>query len=339
MVSDGVQRECAAAVHEAADATGFSGVVRVDRGVASPFVAAYGLADRGHRILNTAATRFAIASGTKGMTAVVVMRLVDDGVLELGTLARDVLGADLPLVDPAVTVELLLSHRSGVGDYVDEAAMESANDYVLDVPLHTLVSTESYLSALSRRPQVFAPGERFAYCNSGYVILALIAERCAGQPFATLVERFVCAPAGMRDTAFLRSDEPRGGVAVGYLERDGLRTNALHLPVVGSGDGGLSTTANDIRTFWTALFSRRLVSDDALAALVRPRSEVPEEGMHYGLGFWLEPEREGVVLIGSDAGMSFHSLHVPGTFTATVLANTTDGAWPLVRALKQTLTE
>ena len=62
-----------------------------------------------------------------------------------------------------------------------------------------------------------APGERFAYCNGGYVVLALIAERASGTAFHDLVEHRVCAPAGMVDTAFLRSDELPGGVALGYL--------------------------------------------------------------------------------------------------------------------------
>ena len=79
-----------------------------------------GLADRAHGVPFTADTRVAVASGAKGFTALTVMRLVEDGVLSLDTRARDLLGDDLPLIDDAVTVEHLLAHRSGIGDYLDE---------------------------------------------------------------------------------------------------------------------------------------------------------------------------------------------------------------------------
>ena len=74
---------------------------------------------------------------------------------------------------------------------------------------------------LDGHPVKFAPGERFSYCNSGYVVLALIAERATGEPFHELVRRRVCEPAGMLDTAFLRSDELPGRAALGYLAADG----------------------------------------------------------------------------------------------------------------------
>ena len=81
---------------------------------------AYGLADRRHEIANTLDTQFGIASGAKGFTALTVVRLIQEGALELTTTARSVLGPDLPLIDDDVTVEHLLSHRSGIGDYLDE---------------------------------------------------------------------------------------------------------------------------------------------------------------------------------------------------------------------------
>ena len=85
----------------------------------------------------------------------------------------------------------------------------------MPVPVHELATTEQYLAALDGHPTKFAPGERFAYCNGGYVVLALIAERATGVPFHDLVRRRVCEPAGMLDTAFLRSDElPRAPLAV-----------------------------------------------------------------------------------------------------------------------------
>jgi CubicO group peptidase (beta-lactamase class C family) len=322
------------AVDRMAQGTGFSGVVRLDRAGGKGFVKAYGLADRGHRIANTSRTRFAIASGVKGMTALTVMSLIEDGALTLDTSARSVLGEDLPLIDDDVTIEHLMAHRSGIGDYLDEDAGHEVTDHVMPVPVHELASTESYLAVLADHPTAFPPGERFAYCNGGYVVLALIAGRLSGVAFEDLVRRRVCEPAGMGDTGFLRSDELPGNAALGYLAVDGLRTNVLHLPVMGSGDGGIYSTAADLRRFWSALFAGRIVPVERVAEMVRPRSEVPEEERRYGLGFWLHGTRDAVMLEGYDAGVSFRSTHDPGSATsATVISNSSEGAWPMVDLL------
>ena len=107
-----------------ASETEFSGVVQVDRGDEVELARAYGFAHRGFEIANEVDTRFGIASGAKGFTALAVVSLIEEGVLELSTPARSVLGRDLPLIDDRVTVEHLLSHRSGIGDYLDEEAVE-----------------------------------------------------------------------------------------------------------------------------------------------------------------------------------------------------------------------
>ena len=325
-------------IDDVATRTGFAGVVRVDRPGQAGWAKAYGPAHRGWAIPNTVDTRFGIASGTKGLTALAVMSLVADGAVELTTTARSVLGADLPLIDDGVTVEHLLAHRSGIGDYFDEDAVESMTDYVMPVPVHRLVTTGDYLAVLDGHPQQFAPGTRFAYNNGGYVVLALIAERVSGTPFPELVRTRVTEPAGMASTEFLRSDEPAENVALGYLAADGLRTNVLHLPVRGSGDGGVYTTAADVAALWPALFAGRIVPEDRVAYLVRPHSDVPSERARYGLGFWLHATGDAVSLEGSDAGVSFRSVHDPTTgVTHTVLSNTTGGAWPVARRLGELL--
>ncbi len=321
-----------------AKTSGFSGVVRLDRGDNVELAKAYGLAHRGHEIPNTVDTRFAIASGTKGLTAVAVASLIEDGSLELSTTARSVLGQDLPLIGDDVTIEHLLSHRSGIGDYLDENAGLDIADYLMPVPVHELATTEQYLAVLDGHDTVFPPDERFAYNNGGYVVLALIAERASGVPFHELIRQRVCEPAGMGDTEFLRSDELPGRAALGYLTIDGVwRTNVFHLPVRGSGDGGIYTTVADVSSFWSALFAGEIVPADRVAELVRARSEVPEESRRYGLGFWLDQSSDAVMLVGSDAGVSFWSAHDPDRRrTATVISNTSDGAWPIVRLLAET---
>jgi len=318
--------------------TSFSGVVRVDEGDRVVFEHAYGLANRGWNVANALDTRFATASGTKGLTALTIASLVEDGSLSLATPARAVLGADLRLISGDVTVEHLLAHRSGIGDYLDEEQELDFRDYLMPVPVHELATSEQYVVALDGLPAKFAPGERFAYCNSGYVVLALIAERVSGVPFHELVVQRVCEPAGLVDTAFLRSDELPERTAVGYLDADGLRTNVFHLPVRGSGDGGIYTTAADVARLWRALFGGEIITSSLVAELVRPRSTTASSLPAYGLGFWLDPDGGVVALVGSDAGVSFATQHVrERRLTATVISNTTEGAWPLARLLRERL--
>jgi len=267
------------------------------------------------------------------------MSLIEEGRLELGTTARSVLEDDLPLIEDAVTVEHLLAHRSGIGDYFDEDIERDPSDYVLPISVHELVTTEDYLKVLGGFETKFPPGERFSYSNGGYVVLALIAGRVAGTPFDELVRERVCEPAGMVDTAFLRSDELPGRTALGYLGTRDDRTNVFHLPVRGSADGGIYTTAADAHALWTAMFAGRIVSTDRVAEMVRPRSDVPwDVPAQHGLGFWIFPSRSAVELHGSDAGVSFQTDHDPTRgLTYTVLSNTTGGAWPIAEHLDATL--
>ncbi|MDO9396096.1 MAG: serine hydrolase domain-containing protein, partial [Herbiconiux sp.] len=322
-------------------ASGFSGVVRVDSAHEVVFCSAYGLADRAHAWPNTVDTLFATASATKGLTALTVMSLIERGALALDTTARSLLGDDLPLVGDDVTIEHLLAHRSGIGDYLDEDGSD-LEDYLMPVPVHVLDSTARYLTVLDRHEPVFSAGERFDYNNAGYVLLALLAERATGTVFPDLVRTLVCEPAGMRDTAFLRSDELPADAARGYLSVDGLRTNVLHLPVLGSGDGGAFSTAADLSALWRALFAGRIITPGHLAEMVRPRSHWPDQSYvssadhrRYGLGFHLHATSPTLWLKGYDTGVSFASVHdPPSSITWTVISNWTDGAWPIVRVLR-----
>jgi CubicO group peptidase (beta-lactamase class C family) len=325
------------ALDSLAERTGFSGVVRVDSPAGPPLTRAYGFAQRAYAIPNTVDTQFGIASGTKGLTAVAVVSLIADGTLDLATTARSVLGHDLPLIDDRVTVEHLLSHRSGIGDYIDEDTDLDVDDYLSPVPVHRLATTEDYLAVLGGYATKFAPGERFSYCNSGYVVLALIAERASGIPFHDLVRRRVCEPAGMHDTEFFRSDELPQRAAVGYVTIGGVaRTNVLHLPVRGSGDGGIHTTVADIKSFWNAFLAGELVATDWVTQMLRPRSNAPRQEMRYGLGFWLHASSDIAMLEGCDAGVSFRSVCDPGrSVIHTVISNTSDGAWPIARFLQE----
>ncbi len=290
----------ASMLHEAAVSSSFSGVIRIDEPHGEAFAQGYGYADRGREVPMTIDHRCGVASIAKGFTALVIGSLIDDDSLAFDSKLRAFLGDELPMIDDDVTVAHLLSHTSGIGDYLDET-IGDIEDYVLTRPNHELDTTEAFLPMLDRHPQAAAPGSQFSYCNSGFILLALIAERASSTPFHDVVEQRVFAPAGMTSTGYPRTDETHENVAFGYLSVSGLRTNVLHLPVRGNGDGGAVSTAADLAAFWSALFGLRIVSEKTLSALTDPVSRVDEEKMRYGRGFWIGWESAMIVLEGYES--------------------------------------
>ena len=312
---------------EAIAAAKFTGLATVHVGAKREFARAEGMANRAHGTANTADTRFAIASGAKAFTALAAMRLVEEGVLTLDDPVRPTLGKDLPLIDDAVTLRHLLTHTSGIGDYLDESGDWDPLEYVLKQPVHTLATTEGYVPELDGFPQEETPGETFRYNNGAFVVAALVIERISGRGFHELVDTEVCQRAGLKKTSFLRNDNLPGDAALGYLEHDGNWTNVLHFPVRGNGDGGLYTTADDMAAFWLALGEGKIVSKDNAALMTSPAPTSPKEGSSYGIGFWLSEDGLTRYIVGGDAGVSFVSAHQPDTkVTATVFGNMADVA-------------
>ncbi len=338
-----VRNEIVDAIDALLDEADFSGVVQVSRGADVVFERARGLADRAHAIPNTMETQFGMASGSKAFTALAVMALVSDGLLTLDTSVREVLGEigdQLELIDPRVTVGHLLSHTSGIGDYLDEEADGDISDYAMPVSVHEFVTTRDFLVALRGHPKKFEPGEKFAYCNGGFVVLALVVEAASAKPFHDVVTERVITPAGMTATGYPRSDQLPGTAALGYVPSDDAwRTNVFHLPVRGSGDGGAFTTVADMARFWSALYNGRILARPVIDEMVMPRTPAPSGSARYGLGFWLHPDEGVVELEGYDAGVSFRSAYAPASQVLfTVISNTSAGAWPVVKLLERNAT-
>ena len=319
-----------------AEAGDFSGLIVVSRAGERTVELVRGFADRANERPNTLDTRFAVASVTKGLTALTAASLIESGELTADTTLRSLLPDALPMVDAAVTIEHLLGHTSGVGDYLDEDELGDVDDYVMGLPVHQLAAPMDYVPLLDGHPQRAAPGSQFAYNNGGYVMLSIAIEVAAGRSYYDLVQERVLDPAGMADTVFPRSDRLPAGTALGYLA-DG-RTNVLHIPVRGAGDGGAYSTVRDFERLWEALFAGRIVPSAVVERLVQPRSADPDGGRRYGLGFWLRADRDTVMLEGSDAGISCRTVHDrPSGLGYTVISNTSSGAWPIVAFLDERL--
>lgn len=303
----------------------FSGVVRVEQPDGSRVELARGFADRANNRPISTSTRFAVASATKGLTALAMMSLVEEGLLSLEAPVVEWVGGRLPLIDKRVTVGQLLEHTSGIGDYLDEEQLGDIDDHVLDVSAHTLDAPSDYLDLLAPLSQVSEPGSVFAYNNSGYVLLSIIVEQITGS-FHDAVHDRILLPAGMSAAGFFRSDDLPADVALGYLE-DG-RTNVFHLPVIGAGDGGIYLGLDDVSALWDALFDGRLVSPSIVRSMTEPRNSGTNGD--YGMGFWVRPDGQRVWLEGMDPGVSFFSERDPASgMTYTVMSNTSSGVWPI----------
>ena len=146
----------------------------------------------------------------------------------------------------------------------------------------------------------------------------------------------VCGPAGLRDTAFLRSDELPGRAAPAAWR---LTACAATCSTCRSAAARrrLYSTVGDVHAFWRALFAGRIVPLPLVEEMMRPRSDVPEESRRYGLGFWLHESRDIALLTGYDAGVSFRTGHDPADVTWTVISNTSEGARPVATHLEEVL--
>lgn len=318
-------------------AAGFSGVVSVALAGQVLYQRANGLAERDRQLPNTLATQFALASGTKGFTALALLALVAEGIVELDAPVHVLLPEAAELMVREVTVRQLLAHTSGMGDYLDESELTDIEAYVLPLPAQQLACPVDFWPLLRGRAPKFAPGTGFSYCNSGYVVLARLLEQLSGRSYHELVQERVCAPAGMRRTAFLRLDHLPSSAARGYLPSKGWCSNEQTVPVCGGGDGGLYSTLEDLARFWSALHAGQIVPQALLGEALRAQHDVAGQ-RPYGLGFWLDAGPRAAYLEGSDAGISFRSRFQPATGQLyTVLSNTTRGAWPLVRELEALL--
>ncbi|MGI9606961.1 MAG: serine hydrolase domain-containing protein [Acidimicrobiales bacterium] len=329
-------------LREVAEEIDFSGAARIEHvdGAVDEF--AYGLADRARSIPNTVGTAFAVASGTKGVTALTAMSLVESGHMRLDDRVRDLIGDELPSVDAEVTIEQLLRHTSGAGDYLDESLPSDIDDHILNASAHTFERAADYLPLLHGHDQVSPPGTRFAYNNGGFVMLALAIERVLDRPFPDVATERVLEPAGISDGGFLRTDEPRANSAIGYLK--GGRTNVFHLPVIGCGDGGIYLSLDDVQALWSAFLGGRIVSSSTVETMTTPGPIQADEGDRYGMGFWLPRSRPSVALEGIDAGVSFRTVHrvdrpSAGFMSWTVMSNTSEGVWPLLRIVERVVAD
>jgi D-alanyl-D-alanine carboxypeptidase len=224
--------------------------------------------------------RFHVGSITKSLTAATALTLVDEGRLSLD----DTVERWLPgLLEQGgrVTVEQLLSHRSGLPDYWE---------FIDDAQADLVWKPGAAVRLIARRPLDFPPGTQSVYNNTNFFVLALIVEKVTGEPIEEVMEQRVYAPAGMTRTALpLTYDLAVQGYA--GSEEVGLPNSSL-----GWTAGAAVSTVDDLDRFWQALLGGDLVSDELVAEMTRSHGTIEEWGIDYGLGVMVDPGRCGTMV-------------------------------------------
>ncbi len=249
----------------------FNGSALVARDGEVVMAGGYGAASFEWSVPNGAATRHWIGSVTKVFTATIVMRLADQGKLALDSRVADVLPWYRADTASRVTVRQLLSHTSGIPDYMHLPGVgrDGFRQQAGDAPIAVRAFAEKWCSADLQ----WEPGSKWGYSNSGYVILGAIIEQVTGRPFEDALRSLVLEPAGMRDSGDLAA-RPRAivtGLTAGYEKvAGGVVTRRPWNVSTAFGAGAMYSTVEDLLRFDRALYRDDFVSPAARAALFTP---------------------------------------------------------------------
>jgi len=263
-------------------------------------VRTYGFAELQSRLPVTPDTLFEIGSIGKTFTAVAILQLVDEGLLDLHAPVDNYLpwfAVPQPAGHAPITIAHLLSHTSGIVAGIDgtpEAAFQ--------------------VWSLRDLPTFSAPGERFHYSNVGYKALGLVLEAVEGRPYPEIIRTRVLEPLEMLSTEPAITHDIRPRLAVGYEDLHDDRLTHSHAPLApatwletGTADGSIASTPEDMSAFIRLLMRRgegpngRLLSEEAFAQM---GTGTPwEDGtVAYGYGLLIR-ELGGRRFIGHGGGM------------------------------------
>lgn len=314
---------------EAADL--FSGVVLLGKSDEIQLNRAMGLASRQHSVSNNARTKFNLASMSKMFTAIAVLKLVQDGEIELTDTVDQYLSPEWLPADVAKKIQIqhLLSHTSGLGD-IFNVAFENT-------PRNRFRSLKDYRRIFKNQKLAFAPGSRWSYSNAGMFLLGVVVEKVTGDDFFDHVNDLIFVPQRMKDTGFFFADVPVPNLATGYHKRRGIWINNLFMHSVrGSPAGGAISTSEDLFRFTRALQQYELLDEKHTKLATSSKPELQSE--KYGYGFQIRPEN-GLNIIGHSGGSEGVSVRLDmiaeQDYTLICLANITDVAEPVSRTIRE----
>lgn len=311
-------------IEKVAAETNFSGTISIYQEEAPLFEQAFGYRDIQNRLPNQPETRFGIASGTKFFTALGIGVLIDQVLLRLDTQVGDLSPDYAGFIDPRATIQQLLTHQSGIFDYYDEEIEQDFDHFFVSIPWYRLETPSDYWPLFQGQAAKFSPGQRYSYSNGGYVFLAILIEKITGRIYREFMHEQVFQAAEMPHTAFDAMNSLPSNTAFGYLE-DRQTTNFFNLPIRGGGDGGLFTTAADLRAFWRNLFANRILSPELTATFLKTQHSFDDKS-GYGCGVYKRSDGSLYAIVGGDAGVGFDSRYlVDPKITISIFSNITNG--------------
>jgi CubicO group peptidase (beta-lactamase class C family) len=273
---------------------GFNGCVLYGEKGRLVFKKAYGYDDFKTKKRLTTSSAFQLASVSKMFTAMSIMILEEEGLLDFDDSVRKFI-PELPY--PGITIRQMLNHRSGLPDYMHfsdnywDQAKPMTNEDMIRV------------MAINQPPKAFTPGNGFDYCNSNYALLASVVERITKKPFEQFVKENIFEPLSMDNTFIYRLDpmkEIPPLIPVGVAGHHGGRglprvePNFYQNGIVG--DKGVYATVEDLFKWDQALYNGSLVSFETLNEAFSPGSpKISKWKDNYGFGWRIKGERPRTV--------------------------------------------
>lgn len=239
---------------------------------------AYGVGDREDRRPATMETEYEIGSITKQFTAAAILQLLEAGKLHLD----DKLSTYLPRSPHAseLTLRQLLSHTSGIPEYLD--AVQAAK--AIDTP----ASFDKLMSYIAGKSLDFPPGSRWSYSNTGYILAGHVIEVVSHETYWHYVQTHLLDRAGMTHTYTVTEEQKLPNMAIGY-DRDGgqIKTARKIAASVGWAAGFLVSTVDDLEKWNSALRSGKIVTPSNYA-LMSTSVKTSQGSAGYGLGLFVD---------------------------------------------------
>lgn len=252
----------------------FSGVVLIAVEDKILFEKACGTANRSFLVPNTIATKFNLGSVGKLFTSVAVAQLIQQNKLSLydpiNKYLSDWLPSDNSDNSDKMTIQQLLVHASGLGNFMDDGRWKLGSDSGL------YVKVNDYRALIQDDKVQFIPGQSQVYSNNGYIILGAIIEKVAGMDYVDYLTKNIFVPAGMKNTGIFRLDDLVENRAEGYFyeckqTKCKWKNNNFETPFVGSPAGGAYSTVEDLFQFAKALHHAVLLDSAASQTILSPK--------------------------------------------------------------------
>ena len=245
-------------------AHGFNGVVAHGRGGRRDYVACFGMADVATARPITPATRFALGSASKWLTSVAVLRLVEQGRLDLDRPITAWLPEFRADTGARLTLRRLLSNTSGLPDRLSAAVKAEP------AMRASIEGSAPMVARYADGDLAFEPGRGWDYAFLNWVVVHAIVERVTGESLATVLERLVFRPLGMRGAGLV---DTRGGrtalTASAYASLSSLKPKMAAVPPFGAASGNVFAGVDDAIRAGHGIFAGRLLSQRSRVALTQ----------------------------------------------------------------------